>query len=147
MATEITMRADRWNKGMVLRDWAHLALVLLTTVMVATGARAAAPGDNTYASPEDAVNALVQALKANDRAATLAVLGNVGEWISSGDKVADRATADRFVAAYDAKHAITREGDTAKLVIGNDDFTFAFTIVKTGERRHFDTDPAKDEVL
>jgi hypothetical protein len=147
MATEITMRADCWNRGAVLRDWAHLALVLLMTVMVATGARAAAPGDNTYASPEDAVNALVQALKAHDRAATLAVLGNVGEWISSGDKVADRATGDRFVAAYEAKHSITREGDTAKLVIGNDDFPFAFPIVKTGERWHFDTEAGKDEML
>ena len=141
------MRVDRWNKSTAARNCAHVALVLLMTVMIATGARAAAPGDNTYASPEDAVNALVQALKAHDRAATLAVLGNVGEWISSGDKVADRATGDRFVAAYETKHAITREGDIAKLVIGNDDFPFAFPIVKTGERWHFDTEAGKDEML
>ncbi len=141
------MRAYRWNKGMVLRNFAYLALVLSMTVMVATGARAAAPGDNTYASPEDAVNALVQAVKVHDRAATLAVLGNAAEWISSGDKVADRATGDRFVAAYEAKHAITLEGDTAKLVIGTDDFPFAFPIVKTGERWHFDTEAGKDELL
>ncbi len=68
-------------------------------------------------------------------------------WISSGDKVADRATGDRFVAAYEAKHAIAREGDTAKLVIGNDDFPFAFPIVKTGDRWHFDTEAGKDELL
>ena len=141
------MRADRCNKSKAAGNFAYLALVLLMTVMVAAGTRAAAPGDNTYASPEDAVNALVQAVKAHDRAATLAVLGNVGEWISSGDKVADRATGDRFVAAYEAKHAITRDGDTAKLVIGNDDFPFAFPIVKTGERWHFDTEAGKDELL
>ena len=98
-------------------------------------------------SPEDAATALVQAVKAHDRAATLAVLGNVGDWISSGDKVADRATGERFVAAYDAKHTITREGDSAKLVIGNDDFPFAFPIVKNGERWHFDTAAGKDELL
>jgi len=141
------MRADRCNKSKAAGNFAYLALVLLMTVMVAAGTRAAAPGDNTYASPEDAVNALVQAVKVHDRAATIAVLGNVGEWISSGDKVADRATGDRFVAAYEAKHAITREGDTAKLVIGNDDFPFAFPIVKTGERWHFDTEAGKDELL
>jgi len=138
------MRADRWNKSTVVRHWAYFAFALL--MMVATGARAAS-GDNTYASPEDAVNALVKAVKEHDRAATLAVLGNAAEWVSSGDKVADRAMGDRFVAAYDAKHAITREGDTAKLVIGNDDFPFAFPIVKTGERWHFDTEAGKDELL
>lgn len=140
------MRVDRWINVTAVRGWSRLALMLVA-VLIATGAWAAAPADKTYASPEDAVNALVAALKANDRAATIAVLGNVGEWISSGDKVADRAVADRFVAAYDAKHAITRDGDTAKLVVGNDDFPFAFPIVKTGERWHFDTDAGKDELL
>lgn len=140
------MRVDRLINGTAAREGSRLALMLVA-VLIATGAWAAAPADNTYASPEDAVNALVKALKANDRAATIAVLGNVDEWISSGDKVADRATADRFVAAYETKHAITRDGDTAKLVIGNDDFPFAFPIVKSGERWHFDTVAGKDELL
>src|SRR4029450_10429404 len=143
---EITMRIDRWISGTAVRKRSGLALMVVAVLFV-TGAWAAAPADKTYASPEDAVNALVAALKAHDRAATLAVLGNVGEWISSGDKVADRAVGDRFVAAYDAKHAITRDGDTAKLVIGNDDFPFAFPIVKTGERWRFDTEAGKDELL
>jgi len=143
---EITMRIDCWINGIAARKGSRLALMLVA-VLIVTGAWAAAPADKTYASPEDAVNALVAALKAHDRAATLAVLGNVGEWISSGDKVADRAVGDRFVAAYDAKHAITRDGDTAKLVIGNDDFPFAFPIVKTGERWRFDTEAGKDELL
>ena len=33
-----------------------------------------------------------------------------GDWLLSGDEVADRAAAERFVAAYDAKHRIRREG-------------------------------------
>jgi hypothetical protein len=56
----------------------------------------------------------VQAIKSRDRTATLAVLGNAGEWMSSGDATADRAAAERFVAAYEAKHAIgagRRQGD------------------------------------
>ena len=44
-----------------------------------------------------------------------------------------------FVAAYDAKHAIARDGDAAKLTIGSDDFPFAFPLVKTGDRWRFDT--------
>jgi hypothetical protein len=125
-----------------------LLLALILTAFVATGARAAAPAaQKSFASPEEAATALVQAVKAHDRAAILAVVGNAGEWISSGDAVADRATGDRFVAAYEAKHAITRDGDAAHLIVGADDFPFAFPIVRVGERWKFDTDAGKDELL
>jgi hypothetical protein len=109
-------------------------------------AAAVAATQETCASPEDAVTALVQAVKAHDGAATLAVLGNAAEWISSGDKVADHAAGDRFVASCEAKHAITRDGDFAKLTIGDDDFPFAFPIVKSGERWRFDPGKGRSPV-
>jgi hypothetical protein len=145
---EITMNLRLLNNGIRAREWVLLLLAFLVAAVVSTGAHAAAPAkEKTYASPEDAVTALVQALKAHDRAAIVAVLGNAGEWISSGDAVADRAAGDRFVASYEAKHAIARDGDTARLTVGNDDFPFAFPIVKVGERWRFDTDAGKDELL
>jgi hypothetical protein len=67
--------------------------------------------------------------------------------LSSGDAVADNAMKDHFVAAYEAKHAITRDGDTARLTIGDDDFPFAFPIVKSGEPWRFDTAAGKEELL
>jgi hypothetical protein len=146
-AMEITMRADRWNVGVRAREWVWMLLVLVLTVLIATGARAAATAQKAFASPEDAASALEQAVKAHDRAATLAVLGNASEWISSGDAVADNATADRFVAAYEAKHAIAVDGDTARLTIGENGFPFAFPIVKSGERWRFDTAAGKEELL
>jgi hypothetical protein len=146
-AMEITMKPERWNIGMRAREWVILGLALIVTALVASGARAAAPSaEKLFGSPEDAVTALVQALKAHDRAATLAVLG-ADEWISSGDAVADRAARERFVAAYETKHAIALDGDTAKLTVGNDDYPFAFPLVKKGERWRFDTAAGKDELL
>jgi hypothetical protein len=141
----IMMRGDHWNGGVRAREW--ILLLLIVTVFVATGARAAAPVQKTFASPEDATSALVQALKLHDRKATLAVLGDAGEWIASGDAVADRATLDRFVAAYEDKYDIAREGDTARLTIGENDFPFAFPIVKSGERWRFDTVAGRQELL
>jgi hypothetical protein len=117
------------------------------TLFVATNACAAAVAQKTFASPEDAATALVQNLKAGDRAALLAVLGDAGEWISSGDAVADRATREHFVTAYETKHAIQRDGDKATLVVGSDDYPFAFPIVKSGEKWRFDTAAGKDELL
>jgi hypothetical protein len=56
-----------------------MLLALIVTAFVATGAWAAAPAQRTFASPEDAASALVQAIKTHDRAPTRAVLGNAGE--------------------------------------------------------------------
>jgi hypothetical protein len=144
-ATENTMRTQR-NQSPLIRGWAWVS-ALLSALALAAGAHAAAPAQKTFATPEEAAAALVQAVKAHDRAAFLAVLGNASEWVSSGDKAADRATADQFVAAYEAKHAITRDGNTARMTIGADDFPFAFPIVKDGERWRFDTAAGKDEML
>ena len=146
-AMENAMRADRWNDAPRVRGWAWVSMLFVAALSIATGAWAAAPVQKTYASPEDAAAALVQAVKVHNRADVLAVLGNAAEWISSGDAVADRAAGDRFVAAYEAKHAITRDGDRANLTIGADDFPFAFPIVKSGERWRFDTAAGKDEML
>ncbi len=140
------MRAERWNTHHRAREWTWL-LLLVATVLIAAGARAAAPAQKTYPTPEDAASALVQAVKAHDRSAILAVLGNAGDWISSGDAVADRARGERFVATYETKHAIVRDADKATLTIGDDAFPFAFPIVKTGENWHFDTAAGKDELL
>jgi hypothetical protein len=144
---EIKMRAVRWHEEVRVHEWVLLWLGLTLTLLVATSARAAAPAQNTFASPEDAVSALVQAVKAHDRPATLAVLGDAGPWIASGDTVADNATKDRFVAAYETKHAIVQDGDTAHLTIGENDFPFAFPIVKSGERWRFATAAGKEELL
>ena len=104
------------------RPAARLLFVLFVAALVPMAARAAGVAQKTFASPEDAAGALVQAVTAHDRAATLAVIGDAGGWISSGDAAADRATAERFIAAYAARHAIERNGDEATLRIGEDGF-------------------------
>jgi Protein of unknown function (DUF2950) len=122
----------------------RLAL-LLGAVLVQTVALAA-DKQQTFASPEEAVSALIASVKGDDIKAMRTVLGHAGNALTSGDAVADRATAQRFVAAYDEKHSIARDGEIAKLVIGKDDFPFAFPIVKAGDRWRFDTAAGIDEL-
>jgi hypothetical protein len=147
IAMEINMRVDGVDGGARMRTWARLSLVLAVAVLAAAAARAAVPAQKTYASPEEAVAALVQAVKANDRSAKLTVLGDATGFMSSGDAAADRATAARFVARYDLKHTIVRDGDKATLTIGDDDYPFAFPIVKSGELWRFDAAAGRDEML
>ncbi len=113
----MTREVLRWK---TTGEWACILAGLVVGAFVATEACAAATSQRTFASPEDATSALVQAVKSRDRAATLAVLGNAGECMSSGDATADRAVAERFAAAYEAKHSIAQEGDKATLTIGED---------------------------
>jgi Protein of unknown function (DUF2950) len=143
-----TMTVDRFGTELRPTEWACLLPLLIAILFFTTDGHAATAAQKSFATPEDAASALVQAVKAHDRSATLAILGNADDWISSGDAVADRAMGDRFVAAYETKHSFVRKnGDSATLVVGNDEYPFAFPIVKSGDRWRFDTKAGKEELL
>jgi len=127
--------------------WTSSVLVFLLAAVVTTVAHGASTPQKSFASPDEAASALVQAVKLHDRAATFAILGDVADWISSGDAVADRAVAEQFVTDYETKHAIVREGDKATLTIGSDGFPFAFPLVESGGAWRFDTAAGKEELL
>ncbi len=103
----------------------------------------------TFASPEQAVDALVAAARANDPAETEKILGRPGrKLVYSGDRVADQNGRDKFVADYDQKHAIDKQGDTkATLVVGADGWPMPIPIVKQGDVWLFDTKAGADEIL
>ena len=88
-----------------------LSLALALAIGLQGAALAAPPGQKTFDSLDDAVNALVGAFRAGDRKALLEILGpKGGPVISSGDNVADQAAYKRFVAAYDRAHRLQGGG-------------------------------------
>jgi len=124
------------------------AIVVVALAQVLAPAQAWAQQD--YKTPQAAVDALVGAAKAADQKAVLDVLGHNGEDIvSSGDKVADDNARQNFVASYEAKHAITMEGDKrAVLVIGTNDYPFPIPILRNRNGTwSFDTDEGRKEIL
>ena len=147
-ALETTMDHQYGKASVTGWGWgAILLVVLVVMLLVSTRVIGAQTKQQTFATPDEAVNALVAAAKANDVKAIRAVLGNDPGDLSSGDPVADKTLREQFVAAYDAKHAIAASGEAMRLTIGNDDFPFAFPLVKTGDRWRFDTQAGKDELL
>ncbi len=102
-----------------------------------------------FKSPDDAVNALVSAAKAEDESAILSVLGEGGRDItSSGDEVADTTTRENFIAAYDKKHALTPDGEVRTvLVIGDNDWPFPIPLVSKDGTWQFDTKSGREEIL
>lgn len=125
-------------------------VVLLALVALLVGpARvlAASPTQRTFSTPQSAIVALVAAARANDPKAIRAILGNDKGDLTSGDPVADRALREGFVTAYDAKHEIAEKGDSARLTVGNNDFPFAFPLVRANGVWRFDTAAGRDEML
>jgi DUF2950 family protein len=102
-----------------------------------------------FSTPQGAVDALVSAAKSGDTTAILAVLGPDGQAVvSSGDPVADSNVREKFVSAYDAKHAIELEGDgTQTLIIGNDNWPFPIPLINKAGEWQFDTKAGLDEIL
>jgi hypothetical protein len=143
----VEARMNGRNTIRAMRYLARLLFVTLLGVLVVSAARAAPPKQHSFATPDDAASALVQAIKVRDRNALLATLGDAGDWLSSGDAVADKSIVARFISEYEEKHTIVPDGDKATLTIGSDDFPFAFPLVKSGTRWRFDTVAGKKELL
>lgn len=102
-----------------------------------------------FSSPDQAVDSLVAAVRANDVKGMLAVLGQEGrELVSSGDEVDDRAGREAFLTSFEEMHRVERKSaETALLHTGKDDWTFPIPIVKKKGRWLFDTVRGKQEIL
>jgi hypothetical protein len=103
----------------------------------------------SFASPEETVNALVDAVKANDKKEMLAILGPGGkELISSGDEVADKTGRERFLKAYDEMNKLEKVSDTKIILhIGKDAWSLPIPIVEKNNMWVFDTKAGKEEIL
>ena len=123
--------------------------VLATTAVLLCTAASIASAQQAFKTPDEAASALVDAAKAGDPKAIVTVLGpDGGDIVSSGDEVADAATRQKFVAAYDAKHQIAMEGDSkATVVIGLEDFPVPIPLVRKDGMWRFDTAAGRQEIL
>ncbi len=103
----------------------------------------------TFKSSEEAVKALVNAVKAGDTKELLVIFGPAGkEIISSGDEVADRTGRERFVKGYEEMNKLVRETDSKMtLVVGKEEWPLPIPIVKKDETWTFDTMAGKEELL
>ena len=103
----------------------------------------------TFASAQQAVDALVTATR-NTRLADLRqILGPEGRaLIWSGDRVADRVGRDKFTVAYDHGHRLEIAGSTrAVLIVGPEQWPFPIPLVRDATGWHFDTHAGVQEIL
>ena len=141
-----------WNKVTDLMCRLGLAvftMVVITGITICGCSDAEKSDKKSFTSPNEAVNALINAVKQNDTQKLLAITGPEGEEIvSSGDEVADKAERTRFLEAFEAMHKLEQETpEKAILIIGKEKWPFPIPMVKAGERWHFDVAAGKEELL
>ena len=134
-----------------LQHWSAVRLTLCTVALLimAPAALPQTAEQKGFASAQEGVTALVEAVKLNDQPMLLAILGPQGsELMSSGDEVADTQGRESFIKAYGEAHKLVLEGGTqAVLVIGKDEWPLPIPLVKSEDRWRFDTQRGEDEIL
>jgi hypothetical protein len=130
---------------MTRADWST-SLIAAAALLLAIPAASA---QQSFPSPEDAAAALAAAAKSGATSDILKVLGNkASDIVESGDAVEDKATRERFAAAYDDKHSISMEGNKkAILILGKDDFPFPIPLRHGKSGWEFDTAEGRIEIL
>jgi Protein of unknown function (DUF2950) len=126
------------------------ALALLLPIAIVSGQQSD-PAQLTFATPEKAAAALIQACETFDVPELMKILGPYGEdLVSSEDPVRDKNIAVHFAAEAHEHTSISvdpNNSNRATLIVGNDDFPLAIPIVHKNGTWFFDTKAGREEVL
>jgi hypothetical protein len=119
-----------------------LALTIWVRVSVGQGRPQA-----TYASPEEASQALCEAAQNDNEQAILQILGGRKELAFSGDPD-DKAARKQFAAKFKEMHRFVRQSDgMLVLYIGAENWPFPVPLVREKEKWFFDADAGTQEIF
>jgi len=136
------------NRQRMLR-WLLGAVAMIVALAGCRTATQAPANQQGFASPQQAVAALVGAVQDDNDSALLAILGpDAQDLIASGDPVADQNDRTRFLEAFAEKHSLDKEeAGKAVLIIGNKDYPFPIPLRQHGDIWAFDTGAGREEIL
>lgn len=133
---------------------ASLGMVCLGVRALPAASQAQAPAKvpavMTFATPQQAVDAIIQAA-GSGVPALLAILDPGGkDLVDTGDPVQDQKDRADFIRLTKEKMVIVKDpadAHRAKILIGNDGFPFAIPLVETGGKWKWDAEEGRYEVL
>jgi Protein of unknown function (DUF2950) len=133
--------------------WAGISK-LATAALILVGslplrALAQQPGQKTFASAEQASQALLTAAQNNDEKALVEILGpDAKQIVSSGDPTEDAQDRAQFVAKFEQMHRLVKEPDgSTTLYVGAENWPLPIPLVNKGSSWYFDTVTAKRLIL
>ena len=137
------------TRRVTVTGWLAAAVVAAQWLIVA----AQGPAQRTFATPEEAVKALISAAASRKGQAKtdelLALFGpDAKDLISSTDEVTSRQNRQTFRVAARESWSLADEGaDRKVLIVGGEKWPFPVPLVKSANGWRFDTAAGKDEVL
>jgi hypothetical protein len=125
------------------------ALLAVTTLVVMWNVpEAGAASQRYFASPQDALKSLVEAVKSNDTAELDQIFGPARKELLTDDEVQQAAGLEAFAKHLAEKTDLVKENDsTVILHIGNENWPFPIPIVKKDDQWFFNTEAGKEEIL
>jgi hypothetical protein len=125
-----------------------MLLALAWSGVTVLAADAKAPKQKLFATPEAAMQALVQAAKNADQKELNAIYGPEHEKLLSGDAVADANALKGFAERLGKAATLEKVNDTRyTLLVGEERWPSPIPIVKQGRKWRFDTAAGLDEIL
>jgi hypothetical protein len=123
----------------------RLSLALLLVLPLT----ASAADQKTFATPDEAVDALLAALKADDDAALVAIFGDKHkDLVVTSDRAANSATRAEAVVEIQTYRLLEEQGkDRRALLIGDQAWPVPIPLVKSGERWRFATEEGENEIF
>jgi len=134
-----------------LRLWFLLLrrIALGFTLALVLPLAALAAAQNTYPTPEAAVEALMAALKADSDEAMVAIFGEEHkDLVTQSDRAASSATRAKILAAMQTLRVLREPSpDRRVLVIGDKAWPIPIPIVRKGDRWRFASEEGEDELI
>ncbi len=143
----VSLTLDTWH---LVRALAMVVLLSAAVAVVSSCTASPQPAQSrAFDTPENAVRALVDAVKAGKLDDVVAFFGAAGqELVDSSDPVTARQNQQIFTAAVAEGWHLTDGKDGAKtLVIGNEEWPFPIPLVHDANGWRFDTAAGKEEVI
>jgi hypothetical protein len=132
----------------IIRLWALLRRLMLALTLALPLAATAAP-QQTFATPEAAVDALMAALKADSDASMLAIFGDdYKHLIVQDDRAAASANRAKVYESMQTLRVLRESGpDRRLLLIGDEAWPLPIPIVRSGDRWRFASELGEEELI
>jgi hypothetical protein len=139
---------QRVNLGYLKLMWSTAAIVAVTAAVLHS---APSESQRTFATPQEAVQAAIDAAEHNDTAALMKLFGPGGKAIvESGDASDDTDARAEFVRAAHEKTLIEQDPKNpqkASLLVGNEDWPFPVPLIREDGKWRFDSSQGRVEIL
>jgi Protein of unknown function (DUF2950) len=158
MTKETMMTSRKWNSTLPVSYSAWPSVLFLNLLLLLPGSvfsqqtpATASPAQESFATPQAAADALIQASGSYDLTAMKQILGPDGEkLVASEDSVRDKNIAIAFAAEAKEKNSIAidpKKPDRAVLIVGERNWPMPIPIVKRNGKWVFDTKAGRQEML